>query len=110
LLRADNHATELLLIIDRGVQDTSAGSFPLPTAVQPDDRSVPTAEDTWAFRQLNHHPVPTASLDQTRIRTPIDVFIVQKLQAKGLALAPLASRAALLRGHRMACSVCRRLP
>jgi mono/diheme cytochrome c family protein len=57
-----------------------------------------TAEDrqSWAFQKpVAHDPPRVTSRD--RVRSPIDAFVLAKLEAQGLALSAEASRRALLR-------------
>ena len=57
-----------------------------------------TGEDRsfWAFRKPDAAPVPGVR-DQDRVRTPIDAFVLAKLEAEGLGLSPDESRPALMR-------------
>ena len=50
----------------------------------------------WAFQQLGQPPLPRVAR-QDRVRTPIDAFILQKLEAKGLSFSPDADDARLAR-------------
>jgi hypothetical protein len=50
----------------------------------------------WAF-QPPRAPTPPAVKQNERVRNPIDAFLLAKLETKGLALAPEADRATLLR-------------
>lgn len=50
----------------------------------------------WAFRPPRLVKVPTVR-DPARVRSPIDDFVLQKLEAKGLTFSPEADRAVLLR-------------
>jgi hypothetical protein len=50
----------------------------------------------WAFQKPCRPPVPKVRHTE-RVRTPIDAFILAKLEGKGLTLAPDADRAVLLR-------------
>jgi mono/diheme cytochrome c family protein len=52
--------------------------------------------DFWAFRPPEPVAVPTVS-HTTRVRNPIDAFILQKLEEKGLAFSSEADRSTLLR-------------
>ncbi|MDR3636133.1 MAG: PSD1 and planctomycete cytochrome C domain-containing protein [Isosphaeraceae bacterium] len=52
--------------------------------------------DHWAFSRASH-PSPPVVRDGKRVRTAIDRFIQAKLEGKGLALAPEADRATLVR-------------
>ncbi|HEV3341545.1 MAG TPA: PSD1 and planctomycete cytochrome C domain-containing protein [Pirellulales bacterium] len=52
--------------------------------------------DFWAFRPPQAAPPPAVrNVDQ--VRNPVDAFVLQKLEDKGLALSPEADRATLLR-------------
>ncbi|MBI2805693.1 MAG: DUF1553 domain-containing protein [Planctomycetes bacterium] len=57
----------------------------------------PTAEERahWSFQSLRRPAVPKAP--SSRVRTPIDAFLLAKLKAKGLGFAPDASRSMLAR-------------
>jgi hypothetical protein len=50
----------------------------------------------WSFQKPKKPAVPTVK-DRSRLRTPIDAFIVQRLEARGLTLAADAAREKLLR-------------
>ena len=62
----------------------------------PDTLVTDKDRDFWAFRPPQPVQVP-ATQNGTRVRNPIDAFVLQKLEAKGLSLAPDADRAALMR-------------
>ena len=57
-----------------------------------------TEEDRrfWAFRKPVAVPVPGVR-DQDRVRTPVDAFVLDELEAKGLGLSPDESRPTLMR-------------
>lgn len=50
----------------------------------------------WSFRPLTQPSIPSVK-DKSWIRTPIDCFILAKLESKGLRPSPTADRAALIR-------------
>jgi mono/diheme cytochrome c family protein len=50
----------------------------------------------WAFRPPVRPPVPAVQ-HADRVRSPIDAFVLAKLEARGLTFAPDAARATLLR-------------
>ena len=50
----------------------------------------------WAYQQVKRSPVPTVK-DKSWVKTPIDAFILAKLEAKGLAPVGPAEKAALCR-------------
>ena len=57
----------------------------------------PRAESShWAFRSLVR-PVPPAVKDSSRVRNPVDRFVLAKLEAEGVGPSPEADGATLLR-------------
>ena len=62
----------------------------------PDPLVSDTDRDFWAFRSPQPVAVPSVR-DAARVRNPIDAFILQKLEQKGLGLAPEADRLTLMR-------------
>ena len=50
----------------------------------------------WAFRKPVSHPLPDVK-NQDRVRTPVDAYVLAKLEAKGLSLSPDAPKETLLR-------------
>jgi mono/diheme cytochrome c family protein len=56
----------------------------------------PTAREFWAFRKLSPPSVP-ALAQGDRARTPVDAFILARLQEQGLCFSPQADRLTLLR-------------
>jgi cytochrome c553 len=66
----------------------------------PGDEEAPSLTDEdrnwWAFRTPVRPPVP-AVRHADRVRTPIDAFLLSRLEEKGLTFSPEADRAALLR-------------
>jgi cytochrome c553 len=63
----------------------------------PDPLVTDRDRDFWAFQPPRRPPVPEVTTGTAVPRNPIDAFIVQKLKAKGLSLAPEADRATLIR-------------
>src|SRR5262249_41755180 len=54
--------------------------------------------DWWSLQPIRRPPVPAVTEANIHlVRTPIDAFILAKLQAKGLGLSPEADRATLIR-------------
>lgn len=68
------------------------GAAGLPAEVP----AEPAGEEHWAFQPLAP-PRPPAVRDATRVRNAIDRFVLAKLEAAGLSLAPEADRATLIR-------------
>ncbi len=52
--------------------------------------------DWWSLRPVRRPPVP-AVRDRALVRTPIDAFLLAKLEDKGLSFAPEADRRTLIR-------------
>jgi hypothetical protein len=62
----------------------------------PDSLVTDKERDFWAFRSPQPVSVPRVR-DAMRVRNPIDAFILQKLEQKGLSLSPEADRLTLMR-------------
>jgi Protein of unknown function (DUF1553)/Protein of unknown function (DUF1549)/Planctomycete cytochrome C len=63
------------------------------------DESVPTSDadrDWWSFRPPQRPPVPGVQA-RDRVRTPLDAFVIARLEASGLGLSPEADRRTLIR-------------
>jgi mono/diheme cytochrome c family protein len=74
------------------------------TVESPEPESLPvgfqiTDEDRqfWAFQPIRRPALPGIRDPQSAIRNPIDAFLLDRLQAKGLAYSPEADRVALIR-------------
>jgi mono/diheme cytochrome c family protein len=63
---------------------------------KPDPLVADKDRDFWAFRPPRPVAVP-AVRDTARVRNPIDAFLLQKLESKGLTFSPEADRATLIR-------------
>ncbi|MGH7224134.1 MAG: DUF1549 domain-containing protein, partial [Gemmataceae bacterium] len=64
-------------------------------AVWPDDAET-SARRHWAYQPLRDPPIPSIK-DRPWIRTPVDAFVLAKMEAKGLSPSPPADRRTLLR-------------
>jgi mono/diheme cytochrome c family protein len=53
--------------------------------------------DWWSLRPIRSVSPPLGSAEESRIKTPIDAFILDGLRANGLSLAPPADAATLIR-------------
>jgi hypothetical protein len=76
-----------------------APEVPLPpdgAGRKPDTRVTDADRQFWAFRPPRSVAVPAVRHPE-RVRNPIDAFILQRLEAKGLSLSEEADRATLLR-------------
>ncbi|HEY1342204.1 MAG TPA: PSD1 and planctomycete cytochrome C domain-containing protein, partial [Bryobacteraceae bacterium] len=73
--------------------------WPGGDVVQTDKLSLPVAEvrrTHWAFRPVKK-PVLPAVKDAARVKTPIDAFVLARLEAKEMTFAPAADRRTLIR-------------
>ena len=68
------------------------GASGLPAAVS----EVADGDEHWAFQKLVRPKVPTVKLP-SRVVTPVDAFILQRLEEVGLTFSPEADRRALIR-------------
>jgi mono/diheme cytochrome c family protein len=77
--------------------ESGAHFEPQPSASVPAGKSdVASRRNFWAFQRPVKH-VPPAVQNTGWVRTPIDAFILAKLEAKGLKPAPAADRRTFLR-------------
>lgn len=67
-----------------------------PAETAPAPRVSAKDRDFWAFKPPVAQPVPAVK-HQDRVRTPIDAFLLEKLEAKRLAFNPDATKAVQLR-------------
>jgi hypothetical protein len=67
-------------------------ALPLATQAQVTDQD----RQFWSFRPLARSSIPKVK-HTARVRTPIDAFLLQKLEAKGLTFSPDADRRTLAR-------------
>jgi hypothetical protein len=79
--------------------------WPNTAAVQPKSNPTPatstrefTAEEKafWAYQPLAHFPPPKVK-HRSWVKSPIDAFVLQKLEQKGISPAPPADKLTLLR-------------
>jgi hypothetical protein len=74
----------------------SAGLAPLVQAGKLTGQTFAAAKDHWAYRPVTHVTPPTVQATN-RVQSPIDAFLLAKLEAKGLGYAPPAEPRTLLR-------------
>ena len=84
--------------VRRGVPYDPALEAPVPEAAREANRSVIDADarEHWAYQPVERPAVPDVD-DPDWSANPIDAFVKAKLDAKGLAPSPLASRETLVR-------------
>ncbi|HYO79775.1 MAG TPA: DUF1549 domain-containing protein, partial [Bryobacteraceae bacterium] len=63
------------------------------------EKYTPVERRHWAFQKRSQPEIPkfTAAGDRAWVRTPVDAFILQRLQKEGLRPAPPADRVTLIR-------------
>ena len=67
-----------------------------PRLLAEDAESAPAASLGWAFQPLRNLAPPRVR-SELRVRTPVDAFVLARLEAAGLDLSPEADRATLIR-------------
>lgn len=84
--------------VEQGIPIPAAAETKRPAADHVPRRSVVTDEDRsyWAFRPVTNPPVPAVRQPE-KTTSPIDRFILARLEAAGLGLNPPASRQQLIR-------------
>jgi len=87
---------EQIEIIARWIDQGANVARPEPEVIS--DEFLLTEEERgyWAFQPIEPQAVPTVRRVD-RVRTPIDAFVLAKLEEKGLTFAPDADRPTLLR-------------
>ena len=68
----------------------------LATAKAKSEHSKPDGSKHWAFQPPVNPPVPVVR-DADRVRTPVDAFLLARLEKAGLTFSPDADRATFLR-------------
>lgn len=60
--------------------------------------SAPSIENArhWSFQKVTRPPVPNVK-DAGKVHSPVDAFVLEKLEAKGLTFSPDADKTALIR-------------
>ena len=77
--------------IRSGARADHADRIPRPVAtIRDEDRRF------WSFRPLSPPPAPRVA-DSARVRTPIDAFLLSRLEAQGLSFSPDADAPTLVR-------------
>jgi mono/diheme cytochrome c family protein len=87
----DAQIAELVAWVKRGAPDPRTG-----TANAKYKGGTDAAKEHWAFQPVKRHTPPTVNARE-RVSTPVDNFILQKLEAKGLTMNAPADRYTLIR-------------
>jgi cytochrome c553 len=78
--------------IDGGAKTTRSEPESLPPGVEPTDEE----RAFWVFQPIRRPPLPTVRAAQA-VRSPIDAFLLETLEANGLTFSPEADRRTLIR-------------
>ncbi|OWK41630.1 DUF1553 domain-containing protein [Fimbriiglobus ruber] len=71
-------------------------ALPVSSIAAPPEPAGKAEARWWSLRPVENPKAPTVKAT-ARVRNPIDIFILAKLEAKGLSLSPDADRATLIR-------------
>jgi mono/diheme cytochrome c family protein len=82
--------------IGRWITEGARTTAPEPKAVATGLLITPEERAFWAFQPIRH-PAPPRVKAVQRVRTPVDAFLLAKLEEKGLSFAPDADRRTLIR-------------
>jgi hypothetical protein len=86
-----------IAIVRKWIDEGAAGAGAVVAIAKAKDPVVADTERAfWAFRKPVAGPVPAVKAAR-QVRTPVDAFLLAKLEAKGLTFSPDAANATLLR-------------
>lgn len=87
---------EQIDLISRWIEKGAKTEHPEPDTLAKGFHITEQERNFWAFQPVKSPKVPKVK-DQQRVRTPIDAFLLRKLQANGMTFSPDADRATLIR-------------
>ncbi|HUG71208.1 MAG TPA: PSD1 and planctomycete cytochrome C domain-containing protein [Pirellulaceae bacterium] len=82
--------------IERWIAGGAVASREEPEDLNPDNYVTEEERAFWAFQPVERRPPPGITTNE-RVRTPIDQFVIAKLEANNLSLSPDADARALVR-------------
>ncbi|MBI2478093.1 MAG: DUF1549 domain-containing protein [Planctomycetia bacterium] len=82
--------------VERWIAGGAVVSRPEPEDLNPDNYITEEERRFWAFQPVERHR-PAGIDDHDRVRTPIDRFIIEKLEANNLSISPDADARTLVR-------------
>jgi mono/diheme cytochrome c family protein len=97
--QGDRLTAEQVTLLARWIDDGAAYDRPLVEKKDPGKKALVVTDDDrrfWSFRPLKR-PAPPTPKDLAWCRTPIDRFVLARLEEKGLAANPPADRRTLIR-------------
>ena len=80
----------------KAIRDWIAGGAPY-ARVQTSANWEFAEEDLWAFRPVSEPVPPAEGVDLELVRTPVDSFLLERLEEEGLKPAPRADKVTLIR-------------
>jgi hypothetical protein len=89
-------AEEIALLTEWVTRGAAWPESAKPQTETPEASSGKPREPHWAFQPIAH-PVPPVVKNAERVESPIDRFVIAKLEEKGLMLSPQVDRRTLLR-------------
>jgi len=89
-------APQELATLERWIKEGAKTARPEPATLARGPWITEDDRQFWSLKPIVKSPVPAVP-DKTRIRTPIDAFVLAKLRGKGLNFAPDADKRTLLR-------------
>ena len=87
---------EQIAILRRWVAAGAPTARPEPDTLDAGISITPEERAFWSFQPIQRHPVPTVTT-RDRARTPIDAFLLARMQPRGLTFSPDADKRTLLR-------------
>ncbi len=87
---------EELAVIARWIDAGAATARPEPETLAAGDTFTEEERQHWSFQPIIRPPIPIVT-GRELVRTPIDAFLLAKLEAQGLSFSPEADRETLIR-------------
>jgi len=83
-------------VLERWVAEGAKTGRPEPETLPPGLGIAPEERAFWSFEPIRRPAAPETS-EEERVRSPIDAFLLQRLEAEGLTFSPKADRTTLIR-------------
>ena len=87
---------EEIALIGRWIDEGAKTARPEPDKITPGFFITAEEQAFWAFQPIRHSPLPRIK-QADRMRTPIDAFVLARLEDKSLSFSPEADRRTLIR-------------
>jgi len=89
-------SSEEIATIGRWIDQGARASRPEPADLNPDDYITEEERSHWAFQPIAR-PTPPSVKDSDRVRSPIDAFLLRRLEGEGLSFSPQTDKTTLAR-------------